>query len=95
MNSVFALRVSAKAGQGNAYPKGESKELLVLVPARSSEEAVAEALIALSDKGWQRGEVHQADRMTVSPSAIADPVLRKAAQRTSAGERSIIVFENG
>jgi hypothetical protein len=93
MRTVFALLVAAEAGEGNEYPQGERRHMLVLVPAQSVDEASSEALIALADKRWSQGQVEQAKRFGVLPSSVEDPVLREAAEKAFAGNRSIIVYE--
>jgi hypothetical protein len=91
--SVFALLMDATAGEGNAHPPGSRHHLLVLVRAASDEEALTEALIALTDLVWRDGEVKEIRPLDVAPSSIADPTLRDAATKAKQGHRSIIVYD--
>ena len=93
MGTVFALLVAAEAGDGNEYPQGERRHMLVLVPAQTVDEASSEALIALADKRWSKGQVEQVERFGVPVASVEDPVLREAAEKAYAGNRSIIVYE--
>lgn len=93
MGTVYALLVDAEADEGNEYAKGERKNVLVLVPARSPDEASAEAVIALAEKRWKQGQVHQIEPFTVPLASVADPVMREAAGKAFAGDRAIVVYE--
>jgi len=54
---------------------------------------MAEGLIALTDKHWCDGELKQIQPFGVTPSSIADPVVREAAMKAEQGHRSIIVYD--
>jgi len=89
---VFALLIDAEAESGCEFPAGERHHLIVLVPAHTAEDATTEAMLALSDCKWTQGEVRQVERFGVPLATVADPVLRDAAEKAFAGNRSIIVY---
>ena len=91
--TVFAILVEAHAELGNEYPCGEIHTLIVLVPANSTDDAMTEAMIALTDKHWSRGEVRQVGEFSVAPESIPNPVLSSAAQRAFEGHRAIVVYD--
>jgi hypothetical protein len=93
METVYALLIEAEADQGNEYPEGERRPVLVLVPARSPEEACSQAVIALADKRWKHGQVQQIERFAVPLASVEDPVMREAAEKAFSGNRAIIVYE--
>lgn len=88
---VFSLLVSAEADNGNDLAPGEARELMLFVPARSKDEAITQALMALADRCWKRGEIREVQRLLGFPKAITNPLFRDAARRAFAGERSVLI----
>ncbi len=90
---VFVLMIDAVAAHGCEHPEGERRHLLVMVPAGSAEEATTGAMQALTDCHWSHGEVRDIERFAVDPDSLEDPILREAAGKAFAGDRSIVVFD--
>lgn len=78
---------------GNEYPIGSRHHLLVFVRASSDEDAMAEALVALTDRNWRDGKLKEMGPLGVPPASIADPVLKEAALQAERGYRSIVVHD--
>ena len=93
MSNVFALLATAEADHGNELPEGERRRMIVLVPGRSEDEAATEAMLAMADKKWRNARVEQIEPVSADIAAHTDPVLREAAARAFAGNRSLIVYE--
>lgn len=90
---LFALLMDATAEAGNEHPLGSRQHLLVPVRAPSTEAALAEGMVALTDRAWNNGELSEIVPLTVAPGSIEDPVVHEAALQAEQGNRSIIVFD--
>ena len=70
---MFALVVhaSASADQGN-YPEGQRHTLLVIVRARTAEDALTTAVEGMVGAGWRDHEIAQASKLSsdVDPSEL-------------------------